>query len=375
MLRLSRRPRLLCLAVTLALLATIGAPALATAPTTPDFGPSIDAYARYEGQSGCSGTEPVGVRDFRAMLQDTYGANGGGILRSCSSGGKSEHKEGRAYDWMLDANDAGERKTADEFLTWLLATDAHGNRHAMARRLGVMYVIWNRRTWSAYRPEAGWQPYTGSHPHTDHIHLSFSWDGANGATSFWNTVELATEPGPFVDVPATHRFVDEIARLADTELISGRADGTFLPEQDLSRGQAATVLWRLMGEPDASTTDRYDDVPADAHYARAVNWLTTEGVAGGVGDGRFDPHEPVSRGQLAVMLHELADRPDAPVHRFVDITEGHHFGDAVSWLVDSGITRGTTSSTFSGHDPLSRGQMAALTTRAIDEVDEWPAAR
>ena len=375
MLHLPRRQRVLSLAMTLGLLATLGAPALAAAPATPAFGPSIDAYARYEGQSRCLGSEPAGVRDVRAMLQDTYAANGGGILRSCSVGGRSEHKEGRAYDWMLDADDATDRATADEFLTWLLATDAHGNEHAMARRLGVMYVIWNRRTWSAYRPDAGWQPYTGSNPHTDHIHISFSWDGANGVTSFWNTVALAAEPGPFTDVPSTHRFVDEITWLTDADLISGRSDGYFLPEQDISRGQAATLLWRLMGEPDASTTTDYTDVPEDAHYARAVSWLAHEGIASGVDEDHFAPHASISRGQLAVLLHELAERPAAPAHRFADIADGHHFGDAVSWLVDSGITRGTTTSTFSGHDPLSRGQMAALLTRAIDEVDAWPAAR
>ncbi|GKQ39634.1 hypothetical protein [Streptomyces sp. A012304] len=47
-----------------------------------------------------------------------------------------------------------------------------------------MYMIWNRRIWMANRPGAGWQPYRGANPHTDHVHFSFSWAGARKETSW-----------------------------------------------------------------------------------------------------------------------------------------------------------------------------------------------
>jgi hypothetical protein len=56
----------------------------------------------------------------------------------------------------------------------------------MARRLGVMYIIYNRRIWASYRAEEGWRPYVGASPHTDHIHFSFSWAGARKQTSYWD---------------------------------------------------------------------------------------------------------------------------------------------------------------------------------------------
>lgn len=367
--RLPRIHRLLTVGLTLGLVLAMSVPALASPPATPDFGKSIDPYARYEGQTRCLSTEAPGVRDFRAMVQKAWGANGGGILRSCSSGGKSEHKEGRAYDWMLDANSSKDRAVAKEFLDWLLATDEYGNKHAMARRLGVMYVIWNRQTWSAYRPDAGWSSYTGANPHTDHIHISFSWDGAKGLTSFWNTLELTAEPGPFIDVPATHRFVNEITWLTDEGLITGRADGRFLPERAITRGQVASLLWRIMGEPTEGSDPGFDDVPNDAHYAQAVRWLTANGIARGIDDDNFGPHRPVSRGQFAVMLHALAEYPQAPAHGFRDVPAGHHFDAAVSWLSHTGVTQGTTATTFGGHDPVSRGQMSVMLERVvIDEV-------
>jgi hypothetical protein len=56
----------------------------------------------------------------------------------------------------------------------------------MVRRLGVMYIIYNRRIWASYRAEEGWRPYVGANPHTDHIHFSFSWAGARKQTSYWD---------------------------------------------------------------------------------------------------------------------------------------------------------------------------------------------
>ena len=55
----------------------------------------------------------------------------------------------------------------------------------MARRLGIQYVIWNKRIWGSYNASAGWRAYTGANKHTDHVHISFTWAGANMNTSFW----------------------------------------------------------------------------------------------------------------------------------------------------------------------------------------------
>ncbi|MEU5402173.1 hypothetical protein ABZ348_23085 [Streptomyces sp. NPDC005963] len=154
------------------------------APTAPDFGPDIDPYALYEPQRDCDPTAKPGVVEFRDLVLAAYpGTTSLGITRACGSGGQSEHKEGRAWDWGV--NLAGQEHLADDLIGWLLATDRHGNAHALARRFGIMYMIWNRRIWMANRSSAGWQPYRGSSPHTDHIHFSFGWAGARKQTTWW----------------------------------------------------------------------------------------------------------------------------------------------------------------------------------------------
>jgi hypothetical protein len=164
------------------------------APPTPSFGSGIEPYPTYDGQSTCSPTAKPGTIAFRDMLLRAYpGSRDFGIGRACNIGGTSEHKEGRAFDWGMNANSATDRAKVDDLMRWLLATDQYGNRHANARRLGIMYIIWNRRMLRLYRIEAGWQPYSGPSPHTDHVHFSLTRAGGAKQTSFWRG---GTPPNP-----------------------------------------------------------------------------------------------------------------------------------------------------------------------------------
>ena len=149
------------------------------------FTAPIEPHSRYEGQTTCSPWIKPGVRDFRSRVMRVFGGRDGGSVRACHIGGRSEHKEGRAWDWMMNAHDRRQAAAVDELLDYLLATDSDGNVHAAARRMGIMYIIWNRQIWSASRAHEGWRPYRGVHPHTDHVHFSFNRAGAAGTTSFW----------------------------------------------------------------------------------------------------------------------------------------------------------------------------------------------
>jgi hypothetical protein len=145
-----------------------------------------------------------GPINFRNLLLATYGTSVGGkpvftgITRPCD-GTVSEHAEGRALDWGMDYRVPAMRTDGKTILSWLLATDAHGNTFAMARRLGIMYVIWNKQiygSWDNYKPK----PYAcgaGTDPtacHVDHMHFSFSWPGARAQTSFFTGKVIPAAP-------------------------------------------------------------------------------------------------------------------------------------------------------------------------------------
>ncbi|MFC8817910.1 hypothetical protein [Streptomyces rochei] len=202
------------------------------APTTPDFGPDIDPYAAYDPQRDCDPGAKPGLLAFRDLVLAAYsGTTSMGISRACGSGGQSEHKEGRAWDWGVNVNSQGH--LADDLIDWLHATDRHGNPHALARRFGIMYMIWNRHIWMANRPDAGWQPYRGANPHTDHIHFSFSWAGARKETSWWNAPvvpdrrqRLAVGLSADGRVEVFHAAVDQIYTPSRSRWVApGRAGG------------------------------------------------------------------------------------------------------------------------------------------------------
>ncbi len=156
----------------------------------------VEEPAPYAGQVSCNPVPMRGVRKFRRLAVETYGRGNAatGIERGCSRSSASEHQEGRAWDWMLNVHNDRDRQVARNFLGWLTQTRANGTAGTPARRLGIMYVIYNRRMWRSYDP--GWTAYEGWSPHTDHIHISFGWAGARGRTSFWTGKVAGPDYGP-----------------------------------------------------------------------------------------------------------------------------------------------------------------------------------
>ncbi|WP_088319925.1 peptidoglycan-binding protein [Kineosporia sp. R_H_3] len=162
----------------------------------------------YVSAVSCDPRDKTGTTALGDLLRATYPGTSYGIARPCGTDPlrTSEHYEGRAVDWMVDGRDPVGAARARAVLTWLLATDAHGNRFANARRLGVMYVIWDGTIWGSYAATSGWRPYStcAVHPerawdttcHRDHVHISLGWAGAQKRTSFWTGAVAPADYGP-----------------------------------------------------------------------------------------------------------------------------------------------------------------------------------
>ncbi len=172
----------------------------------------IEGLARFVPAVSCDSRARTGTTRLGTLLVATYPGTRFGAERSCGSDplATSEHYDGRALDWMVSSRDATGAARAEAVLSWLFATDTAGNPFANARRLGIMYVIWNNNVWGAYRSGDGWRPYStcATKPgatsdttcHRDHVHFSLSWEGATGRTSFWSGSVAATDFGPCRDV-------------------------------------------------------------------------------------------------------------------------------------------------------------------------------
>jgi peptidoglycan hydrolase-like protein with peptidoglycan-binding domain len=148
----------------------------------------LDIAPKYQEGYRCLSGDLPGPTAFAKLLNQTYGTHIYGINRTCAA----EHGEGRALDWMNNAYTADGLALGNAITRWLAAPDAQGRPGAMARRFGINYIIWNRQMWRAYDPGRGWAPYSGVSPHTDHIHISFTWDGAYQRTSWWTGKALTS---------------------------------------------------------------------------------------------------------------------------------------------------------------------------------------
>jgi hypothetical protein len=160
---------------------------------------AIEPLAGYQPQITCSPFAKPGVVSLSKRLLRAFPTTRSlGIVRACNIGGTSEHKEGRAFDWGVNAYSVKDRARVARFMHWLMKTDAYGNQYAMARRLGIQYLIWNHKIWGSYSASAGWRKYSGPNPHTDHVHISFTWAGARMKTSFWTGIvgDVTAAPTP-----------------------------------------------------------------------------------------------------------------------------------------------------------------------------------
>lgn len=213
-------------------------PVRAPEPRTPKRLPAaIEPLAPYVEDTACDLRVRRGTRELATMLARTYHAYDGSSWAStytCGTDGtRSEHDDGRAIDWMVDVSDPRAHAAAKAFLSWLLATDPAGNRFAMARRLGLMYVIYDNRMWGAW--DGRWEDYDNCQHlpkpqyanscHRTHLHISLSWNGAMGRTSFWTHRVPATEDyGPCVRAglawaaPYRHRNPTPCRRAAGPQL-------------------------------------------------------------------------------------------------------------------------------------------------------------
>lgn len=182
-----------------------------------------DVSPTYEGQAQCDPQAKAGTQKLADLITATYGADQTvWIPRACDIGGQSEHKEGRALDWMTSVRHPQERANAEAFLAWLLGPDQFGNPYGNAMRLGVMYIGWNDRIWRGYDIERGWtelkgcfsKPTSGNDTvcHRNHIHISLTWDGASGRTSFWDGTPM---DGPYCPKARSAASLASPGRAAD----------------------------------------------------------------------------------------------------------------------------------------------------------------
>ena len=186
---------------------------------------------------------------------------------------------------------------------------------------------------------------------------------------------------PFNDVPEGYWAYDAIQYVYGEGLMAGTSGSTFNPEGTTTRGQIVTILWRLSGSPVVNYLMDFDDVDPAAYYAEAIRWATSESIAGGYGNGSFGPDDPITREQLAVMLHRYAQHEGCDVSIGEDInilsyadafTVSEYAVSALQWACGAGIISGTgDGSTLTPQGEATRAQAATVLMRFCEIYVTW----
>jgi hypothetical protein len=175
-------------------------PASASAWTNPADSPQLLGTPiedlQYDYAHKCRPRSTPGIRLLESWVGRHYAGVSWGVYRCqrLSKRTRSLHSEGRALDWALNARRGSERRAAEALINLLLAPDADGNGHALARRMGVQELIFNCRAW--FGGDGGMEPYSvcqgrkhvdPTTAHRNHIHIGLNWAGAKARTSFWRS--------------------------------------------------------------------------------------------------------------------------------------------------------------------------------------------
>ena len=177
----------------------------------------------------------------------------------------------------------------------------------------------------------------------------------------------AKPTNPFVDVAEGTYYYDPVLWAVANGITSGVDATHFDPNGTCTRAHAVTFLWRAAGQPEPKTTQMpFKDVKAGNYYEKAVLWAVENKITNGTSTTTFSPDENCTRAQIVTFLWRSEGEPYASDSNnpFTDIASDYYM-DAVFWAVKEGITNGTTPTTFSPNDRCTRAQIVTFIYRAM----------
>lgn len=152
---------------------------------------------------------------------------------------------------------------------------------------------------------------------------------------------------------------------------SGYDDGSFLPNNNITRGELAAMIARLSyGDdlPDGMYQASFPDVDSDAWFNKYIGYLEDKDVLSGYEDGTFRPMDTITRGEISAVI-ERAQRYDLISYNgiFTDVTENDWAKDYIETLADKNIVSGYEDGTFGPYSPLTRAEAVAIINRVLVE--------
>lgn len=171
-----------------------------------------------------------------------------------------------------------------------------------------------------------------------------------------------------MDVQGEDWFYHDVRYVHEKGLMKGTDNGHFSPNTNTTRSMIATLLWRLEGSPTWEHGMDFSDVKEGRWYTPAICWAASAGVVKGYADGSYGPDDIITREQLALMLYRYAKAPPAAddLSAFVDASAVSPWArDAMAWAVEQGILTGRGGGYLDPRGHATRAETAAMFARYV----------
>lgn len=181
---------------------------------------------------------------------------------------------------------------------------------------------------------------------------------------------------PFADVVEGAWYYDSIRYTYENGLIAGYPNGLFGINDTITRGQIATILWRMEESPAVNYAMTFEDVGEGMYYADAIRWAASEGIVGGYSDTQFGPNDAITREQLAAILWRYAQHKeydvsvgeDTNILSYADaLTVSEWAVPAMQWANGAGLIQGSDNNLMPKGN-ATRAQAATILHRFCETV-------
>lgn len=174
----------------------------------------------------------------------------------------------------------------------------------------------------------------------------------------------------FEDVTENDWFYDSVVNAVENDWFTGTSYTTFSPYLATTRGMIATVLWRMENEPKTTEISIFEDVTSDSWYFSGILWAEENGIVDGYDNGSFGPQDNITREQLATILYRYAQfkgfdtSKTSTLTAFADATTISEYAKVpMAWAVENNFISGRGDGILDPKTGATRGEAATIFTR------------
>ncbi len=192
----------------------------------------------------------------------------------------------------------------------------------------------------------------------------------------WEEIPIPDEDweNPFEDVKLGEWYFGEIRYNIENGLMDGVTENRFALDEDITREDFVTAMWKMAGSPVVNYIMPFGDVEAEKHNIEAIRWAASEKYLIGFADTEFAPDKAITREQMATVLYRYAvkrgdnvtiDNPVMP--RLSDYTDAQDVSEyareAVDWVLSRALLKGEGNDVFAPHGTMTRAHASAFFRR------------